>query len=366
MPIHRVVAGDDLRSLARRYYGDSAQWRLIATANRGVVGDAERALPAGQELIIPISAADAMDHAAASVRPPYPDEKGATWHVRRRHRVAGSDVPHGHWLRDRRVMIRVITGAVIIALVITSTVLFRAVRQDRLEQDLRSLPGVAGSRVPGKVLDLEPGSSRREVRRIFDTLIELRAYSGTGWTVRMGRAVLVTNVFLTPAAADLLVASGRVDAAGVDRIDLQPVPGPDPTDPDSGPGPAIRISILTDGPEQRSAAAEAMIREIAATGAAADTVVETLSVTHRDRDSDWLFHGRPLVEVDRTVRALQVVARIPDVKTLSMYDETNSVTLVGQWERDRATLCRRAREELAAQPLHFDLRVVVSERREDC
>ncbi len=366
MPTHRVVAGDELRSLAQRYYGDPEQWRMITVANRGVVGDADDPLAAGQELIIPISAADAMDLAAASVRPPYPDEAGATWPIRRRRPDAVTADQPDLRLRDRRIVIGLIAAVVIIALVITSVVLVRAVRQGRLEQDLRALPGIASSHVPGKVLELDPDSSPAEVRAVLATLIELRAYSGAGWLVRSGRAVLQTNVFLRPAAADVLAAAGRVDTAGVVRIDLYPVPGRDPIDRSPDQQPAVRIDILTDGPEGRPAAARAIILGLAAIGPGAPSAVNSLSVTQHQGARDWLIYGRSITDADRTARALQAVARIPEAGELSMSDGSNSLTLIGEAERDRAALCRRARDQLAGQPLVFELEVDVSDRREDC
>lgn len=49
--MHRVVAGDDLRGIAARYYGDPRHWMLVFEANRArLVG---RPLEPGLELVIP-------------------------------------------------------------------------------------------------------------------------------------------------------------------------------------------------------------------------------------------------------------------------------------------------------------------------
>ncbi|MFP5417448.1 MAG: LysM peptidoglycan-binding domain-containing protein [Actinomycetes bacterium] len=52
-PVHRVLLGDDLWSLAERYYGDGAQWRQVAEANPALLGDPLAQLTPGAELAIP-------------------------------------------------------------------------------------------------------------------------------------------------------------------------------------------------------------------------------------------------------------------------------------------------------------------------
>ncbi len=49
---HTVVRGETLAGIARRYYGDSSQWRVIYQANREIVGSPNN-LPAGARLHIP-------------------------------------------------------------------------------------------------------------------------------------------------------------------------------------------------------------------------------------------------------------------------------------------------------------------------
>lgn len=49
---HRVVAGDTLYSLARRYYDSGQRWKDIYEANRGQLGD-PKALAIDQVLVIP-------------------------------------------------------------------------------------------------------------------------------------------------------------------------------------------------------------------------------------------------------------------------------------------------------------------------
>jgi hypothetical protein len=51
---HRIVDGDTLKKLARKYLGDPARAREIFEANRGVLQDPD-ILPLGEELLIPIS-----------------------------------------------------------------------------------------------------------------------------------------------------------------------------------------------------------------------------------------------------------------------------------------------------------------------
>ncbi len=50
--MHRVVQGDTLYSLARRYYSDQSQWRAIWRANRGQLSNPDK-LYVGTELVIP-------------------------------------------------------------------------------------------------------------------------------------------------------------------------------------------------------------------------------------------------------------------------------------------------------------------------
>ncbi len=50
--IYEVAAGDDLRAIARRFYGDAGGWRRILDENRDLITDPDR-LVAGQMLKIP-------------------------------------------------------------------------------------------------------------------------------------------------------------------------------------------------------------------------------------------------------------------------------------------------------------------------
>ena len=50
--LHAVVAGDDLWTLAQRYYGDGARWRSIVEANPDLAGDPLAELPDGAQLRI--------------------------------------------------------------------------------------------------------------------------------------------------------------------------------------------------------------------------------------------------------------------------------------------------------------------------
>ena len=49
---HRVVSGDTLFSLAKKYYGDTNQYRRIYYANRNRISN-PRNIPVGMKLIIP-------------------------------------------------------------------------------------------------------------------------------------------------------------------------------------------------------------------------------------------------------------------------------------------------------------------------
>lgn len=53
--IYEVAAGDDLQSIARRFYGDAGGWRRILDENRDLIADPGR-LKAGQMLKIPAKA----------------------------------------------------------------------------------------------------------------------------------------------------------------------------------------------------------------------------------------------------------------------------------------------------------------------
>lgn len=360
MPTHRVVAGDDLSSLARRYYGDAAQWRLISAANPGVVGDAKDGLTPGALLIIPTSSDDAMDHAAAAVRPPYPDETGGTWHVHRGPGVTKSTEHAAARLRDRRYLIGLIAVAVIIAIVVASIAVFRSVRQGQLEGALAELPGIARVDVPAKTLDLTPDSTLPQVRAVVDTLIELRDYTGTGWTVRSGLAVLETNVFLAPVAADLLFATGRIVPAGIVRIRLEPV-----AESSSAPR-EVRIHVQAEEPQARAEASRTTLLALAGTAPAARAAVEWLFVSQDGKGFDWSFHGRAVVDADPTATALQAIARIPETHEVYMGDDANDIELLADSDREAAAVCRRARDQLAPQPLDFELQVQTSERSRAC
>ena len=50
--LYTVVAGDTLRSIAQRFYGDENQWPRIFEANRGQIDDPDLIFP-GQVLCIP-------------------------------------------------------------------------------------------------------------------------------------------------------------------------------------------------------------------------------------------------------------------------------------------------------------------------
>ncbi|MEL4504764.1 LysM peptidoglycan-binding domain-containing protein [Luteococcus sp. H138] len=70
---HRVVSGDDLWSLAEKYYGDGMQWRRIAKDNRL---DAEAALPVG--LVLTLREVPAPSAPAASTLPRQTSTDGRT------------------------------------------------------------------------------------------------------------------------------------------------------------------------------------------------------------------------------------------------------------------------------------------------
>ncbi|WP_161605954.1 LysM peptidoglycan-binding domain-containing protein [Microlunatus speluncae] len=82
MPTHRVREGDDLWSLADRYYGDRSAWRLIFDANRGVLRNENTPLRRRLLLIIPLNAEDAADWPDATddeygaARDGQPDNRG--------------------------------------------------------------------------------------------------------------------------------------------------------------------------------------------------------------------------------------------------------------------------------------------------
>lgn len=82
MPTHRVAEGEDLRSIARQYYGDGTHAALIVAANPGVFGDDRSVLESGALLAIPVSAADATEWARASAVELGVDASEAVWPVR--------------------------------------------------------------------------------------------------------------------------------------------------------------------------------------------------------------------------------------------------------------------------------------------
>lgn len=57
--VHRVVPGDDLWSLAERYYGEGTSWRRIAEANPGLLTGGADHLEAGWRLVLPGAKASA-------------------------------------------------------------------------------------------------------------------------------------------------------------------------------------------------------------------------------------------------------------------------------------------------------------------
>ena len=50
---YRVASGDNLSSIAQRFYGDAILWSRIWEANRKTLGDDPGSLKVGQELVIP-------------------------------------------------------------------------------------------------------------------------------------------------------------------------------------------------------------------------------------------------------------------------------------------------------------------------
>jgi len=52
-PSYVTAAGDSLRSVAERMYGDGEQWRVLYDANRQIIGDNPDALEEGISLLIP-------------------------------------------------------------------------------------------------------------------------------------------------------------------------------------------------------------------------------------------------------------------------------------------------------------------------
>ena len=50
---YEVAAGDTLKSIAQRFYGDADAWQAIYDANRGAIGPDPDALRAGTRLTIP-------------------------------------------------------------------------------------------------------------------------------------------------------------------------------------------------------------------------------------------------------------------------------------------------------------------------
>ncbi len=50
---YQVREGDTLTSLANLFYGSTADWRKIYEANKEIISDPQKALPAGQRITIP-------------------------------------------------------------------------------------------------------------------------------------------------------------------------------------------------------------------------------------------------------------------------------------------------------------------------
>src|SRR5205823_200703 len=51
--VHVVQSGDYLIKIAKKYYGDEAQWRKIYEANRAIIGPDPNKIFPGQRLTIP-------------------------------------------------------------------------------------------------------------------------------------------------------------------------------------------------------------------------------------------------------------------------------------------------------------------------
>ncbi|HET9647114.1 MAG TPA: LysM peptidoglycan-binding domain-containing protein [Microlunatus sp.] len=74
--VHRVETGDDLWSLAERYYGEGTQWRRIAAANRHILSGGPDRLVPGWKLTIPgIPAADPAEPASRTSAGSSPDRR---------------------------------------------------------------------------------------------------------------------------------------------------------------------------------------------------------------------------------------------------------------------------------------------------
>lgn len=102
-PTHTVSVGDDLWSLAQRYYGDGTQWRLIVAANPSLQADPMQRLTPGAVLSVPdpvhlvtVRQGDtlsglALTHLGDADRWP-------EIHALNAHRVADPDLIHPGWV----------------------------------------------------------------------------------------------------------------------------------------------------------------------------------------------------------------------------------------------------------------------------
>ncbi|MEO0587716.1 MAG: LysM peptidoglycan-binding domain-containing protein [Planctomycetota bacterium] len=50
---HTIQSGENLSSIAQRYYGKAARWRALFNANRDVLGNNPNAIRAGMVIVIP-------------------------------------------------------------------------------------------------------------------------------------------------------------------------------------------------------------------------------------------------------------------------------------------------------------------------
>lgn len=381
MPTHRVVAGDDLSSLARRYYGDASHWRLITTANAGVLGDADEGLRPGLLLIIPISTDDATGWAAAAADPAGPDGPVPTWPTRPLDTddtdgsgrtaataalLAGQPAagPYGISIRHRVRLpwVKIIVATVIIALVIVAVPVFRAARQAQLERDLSDHLAIDRIDLRSKVVELDPDSTLAQLETIVAILMELRAYDGAGWEVRIGPAVLQTNDKLSSSAAQVLFGVSRVDSPVVVRLTLDPV-----SRSTSATRGEIAVDVRTVGPGTRAEAATVVISTLATGGWQATSAIDVLSVSTAG-PGVWRFQGRPVMDPARTAAALRVIEGIGATEYVQMINDVVYLRLRAGSESDGEAACRRARDQLAALPpdLELDLQVATPERTQTC
>ena len=104
-PQHTVVPGDDLWTLAERYYGDGTRWRTLVDANPHLQGDPIHRLLPGTVLTIPDPVAHVVVRAGDTLSGIAADRLGdpERWpevHALNAERIADPDLIHPGWVLD--------------------------------------------------------------------------------------------------------------------------------------------------------------------------------------------------------------------------------------------------------------------------